>query len=107
HIQDAQGRYLKLNPVTAAYLGYPIEAVLGRSDEALQSPHPEHAASRRSDREEVLAQRRTVEREARFLSADGRLRHAHVIRFPILLDPDQPPLGVGSFAIDISAQVEA
>lgn len=108
HLQDAKGRYLKANARYGDLVGVPPQRLVGRLEDELADEIPaEVRASRKTERDEVLATGTALTRPKTVKHADGRTLHVVVVRFPIRIDGSGPIIGVGSVGFDVTAEVEA
>ena len=101
--KDARLRYTYVNRTFERFHGLAAKDVLGRDDTELFPA--EIAGFFRSDDEEVLKAGRAVEKLRQLPGGEGRMGHWLLVKFP--LADAAGGAGIGGFAMDITARVEA
>jgi diguanylate cyclase (GGDEF)-like protein/PAS domain S-box-containing protein len=103
-IKDLEGRYIYVNEACPRLLdGSPV-ARLGKTDEELWPPDVARELLD-NDREVLESGEPLVRREAVRLPGREKILHHLVSKFPLVQDGE--PFGVGGFALDVTAQVQA
>jgi PAS domain S-box-containing protein len=98
------GRYLLLNPKAVALFGYPLEDILGRTNEDLFPPE-NCARAMESDRRAVNL-RQDIQEEQHWVRQDGVAFDLIVDKFP-LVDATGQCWGLGILSTDISERKRA
>ena len=102
---DPEGRWTHLNPAWTRLLGYPVEESLGRP--FLEYVHPD---DRQANLEKFLAvvngPHDSCRFEARYLAADGGIRHMEIHAW-IFRGPDREALGSTGTLTDVTGRRQA
>ncbi|MBC7701979.1 PAS domain S-box protein [Aquabacterium sp.] len=103
-VKDQQGCYVMVNQAAAAFLGLPINKIIGRTDHDLFSP--ESAALILAGDQEINKNGTTVTTEDRLIMRDGRQLTFLVTKGPVF-DAQGQMAGMFGMARDITANVAA
>ena len=102
---DPEGRWTHLNPAWTRLLGYPVEECLGRG--FLEYVHPDDRQPNLDKFIEVVTGPHDNCRfEARYLTADGGIRHMEIHAW-IFRGPNREPLGSTGTLTDVTGRREA
>jgi two-component system, cell cycle sensor histidine kinase and response regulator CckA len=101
NIFDREGRYLRVNPVTAQFYGLSRQEVEGRTFEDLLPPEVAATFHQRID---ALVERRTTLTVEDTMTVDGEERTHETIMFPLPQDDEgsHEPSTFGAIAVDIT-----
>ncbi|WP_322815323.1 PAS domain S-box protein [Chloroflexus sp.] len=97
-VKDAAGRYLMVNERLASFSGYRPEEMIGKSDDELFAPAL--AAYYRAFDQEVIQERRPIQRDDDRWTADG-LTAFTTVKFP-LFDHEGNLYGVAGISLDVT-----
>jgi diguanylate cyclase (GGDEF)-like protein/PAS domain S-box-containing protein len=103
-LRDLEGRYEYVNHETAAALGHAPHELIGRS--SYESHPAQIAAAIRAEDERMLRDGTRVTMRAPVTHPDGSEHVYEVTKYPVLGE-DNTPVGLGSFALDITERLTA
>jgi len=102
---DPEGRWTYLNPAWSRLFGYPVQDCLGRA--FLEFVHPDDRQGNLDKFVDVVTGPDDSCRfEARYLTADGGIRHMEIHAW-IFRGPDREPLGSTGTLTDVTARCRA